>query len=205
LNVQLTIQELAAFTGGQFVSQADGVRCVTGAAAVSDAGEGDVTFFGNAKYLAALKSSKATVALVPLDFEEPIGPVALRVANPSLAFAQVMERFAPEPVVFTPGVHPTALVAPGVELGDGVSVQPYAVIEAGAKIGDRTLIGAHGYVGHDARIGSDCGPRHRGGTVPGRRPRDPSQRRGFGERRLWVRARGRQARENPADRDCSSR
>jgi UDP-3-O-[3-hydroxymyristoyl] glucosamine N-acyltransferase len=156
LNVQLTIQELAAFTGGQFVSQADGERCVTGAAAISDAGEGDVTFFGNAKYLAALKSSRATVALVPLDFEEPIGPVALRVANPSLAFAQVMERFAPAPVVFAPGVHPTALVAPGVELGEGVSVQPYAVIEAGAKIGDRTVIGAHGYVGHDARIGSDC-------------------------------------------------
>ncbi len=156
MSLQFTIQELAALTGGQFVSPSDGGLRVTGAAALSDAGEGDVTFFGNARYLPALKSSQATVALVPLEFDEPIGPVALRVSNPSLAFAQVMERFAPAPVVFAPGVHPSAVVAPGVELGEGVSVQPYAVIEPGAKIGARTVIGAHGYVGHDVSIGSDC-------------------------------------------------
>ncbi|MEO6787568.1 MAG: UDP-3-O-(3-hydroxymyristoyl)glucosamine N-acyltransferase [Chthoniobacteraceae bacterium] len=76
--------------------------------------------------------------------------------NPTLAFAKVIERFAPPPVRFAPGVHPTAVVALGVRLGEGVSVQPYAVIEEGACIGAGTVIGAQSYVGHEAQIGRDC-------------------------------------------------
>lgn len=142
--------------GGQFASHADGEKVIHGVAAISEAGEGDVTFFGNAKYLAALKKSQATAALVPMDFSEAIPSVAIRVANPSLAFAQLIERFKPAPVRFSPGVHPTAVIGRDVVLGSEVSIQPYVVIEDGAKIGDRTVVGAHGYVGHGAVVGDDC-------------------------------------------------
>ena len=152
----LTVQELAALVGGQFVSAADGAKPITGAAALADAGEGHCTFFGNAKYLSQLKASRATAALVPLDFHEPISPVAIRVENPSLAFARVLEIFAPEPAHFAPGVHPTAVVGRDVLLGENVSVQPFVVIEDGACIGANTVLGAHGYIGHGASIGTDC-------------------------------------------------
>ncbi len=154
--MQITVQDLAALVGGQFVSQECNAQFLRGAASAAEAAPGDVTFFANAKYLTALKSSRATVALVPLDFAEEIGPVAMRVANPSLAFGLVVERFAPAPVVYPAGVHPSAVIGAGVELGEGVSIQPFVVIEAGAKIGARTLIGAHGYVGHGAVLGADC-------------------------------------------------
>ena len=152
--MELTVQDLAALVGGQFVSGGD--ARITGAAAIADAGAGDVTFFGNAKYVAALKNCRATAVLVPPDFAESISPIAIRVPNPSLAFAKLLERLAPPPIIFAPGVHPTAVVAESVELGEGVSVQPNAVIESGAKIGANTVIGAGSYVGHDARIGADC-------------------------------------------------
>jgi UDP-3-O-[3-hydroxymyristoyl] glucosamine N-acyltransferase len=154
--VQITVSELAALVGGQCASQADGSRPITGLAAISEAGEGDVTFFGNAKYLPALKKCRATAALVPADFAEDAPPVAIRVENPSLAFAQLLERFKPTPVKFAPGVHPTAVIGAGVALGEGVSIQPFAVIEEGARIGAGTVVGAHGYVGHGASVGEDC-------------------------------------------------
>ncbi len=54
---------------------------------------------------------------------------------------------------YSHGIHPSAVVHPAAELGEGVSVGPLAVIEAGARIGAGTVIGPQTYVGADARIG----------------------------------------------------
>ena len=152
----ITVQELAALVGGQFALAADGAKTIRGGAAIAEAGEGDVTFFGNAKYLAALKSCRATAALVPLDFAEEIPPVAIRVENPSLSFSKLVEKFAPAPVTFPPGVHPSAVIGRDVTLGEGASVQPFVVIEDGVEIGAGSVIGAHGYIGHGAKVGTNC-------------------------------------------------
>jgi UDP-3-O-[3-hydroxymyristoyl] glucosamine N-acyltransferase len=154
--VEYTVHELAALVGGQFVSEADAGKKIVGAAAIADAGEGHITFFGNVKYLAQIKASRATAALVPLDFSETIPAVAIRVENPSLAFARLLEKFAPEPIRFPPGIHPTAVVGRDVVLGENVSIQPFVVIEDGVRIGANTVIGAHSYVGHEAHIGDNC-------------------------------------------------
>jgi UDP-3-O-[3-hydroxymyristoyl] glucosamine N-acyltransferase len=152
----MTVSELAALVGGQLASGADGSAKISGAAALAEALPGEVTFFGNPKYLLKLRASRATVALVPLAFAEEVPAACIRCENPTLAFSKVIERFAPPPVHFAPGVHPTAVVAPGVRLGAGVSIQPHAVIEAGASIGDGTVVGAHSYIGHEAQIGGGC-------------------------------------------------
>ena len=67
-----------------------------------------------------------------------------------------MLKFAPKPITFTPGIHPSAVVDSSVQLGDRVSIRPLAVIEAEAQIGDDTIIGAGSYVGHETIIGSTC-------------------------------------------------
>ena len=152
----ITIQELAALVGGQFFLPADGAKTIRGGAAIAEATEGDVTFFGNAKYLVALKTCRATAALVPLDFAGEIPPVAIHVENPSLAFAKLVEKFAPAPVTFPPGVHPSAVVGRDVSIGEGASIQPFVVIEDGATVGAGSVIGAHGYLGHEAKIGANC-------------------------------------------------
>ena len=154
--MEITVQELAALIGGQFAVHVDGAKKISGAAGLGDATEGQVTFFGNPKYLPQLKASRATAALVPLDFSEAIQPIAIRVENPSLAFSRLHEKFSPPPARFAPGVHPTAVIGSGVTLGEGVSIQPFTVIEDGVRIGARTFIGAHGYLGHDASLGEDC-------------------------------------------------
>ncbi len=154
--MEITVQELAELVGGRLDSIDDGNRVISGVAALAEAGEGDVTFFGNAKYLPVLKKCRGTAVLVPLEFSESVDPVLIRVENPSLAFSGVVARFAPAPVIYPAGVHPTVVLGEGVELGEGVSLQPYVVVESGARIGPRTVVGAHGHVGRGASIGSDC-------------------------------------------------
>ncbi len=53
------------------------------------------------------------------------------------------------------GIHPTAIVDPGAQLGDGVEVGPYAMIGPNVTIGDRTIVGPHAYIEKDTRIGRE--------------------------------------------------
>jgi UDP-3-O-[3-hydroxymyristoyl] glucosamine N-acyltransferase len=154
--VEITVSELAALVGGQLASGADGSVKISGAAAVAEALAGEVTFFGNPKYLPQLRASRATAALVPVGFAEAVPAICIRCENPTLAFSQAVVKFAPPPVCFPPGVHPTATIAPGVRLGESVSIQPHAVIEEGVSIGAGTVVGAHCYVGHEAQVGEGC-------------------------------------------------
>jgi UDP-3-O-[3-hydroxymyristoyl] glucosamine N-acyltransferase len=80
----------------------------------------------------------------------------IRVANPSLAFARLVELFAPEPPFFAPGVHPSAVVGEGVRIGEGASVQAFAVLEPGVEVGAGSVVGAHCYLGHESKVGEQC-------------------------------------------------
>jgi len=153
--VNITLAELAALTGGA-LENGDPAFLISGAAGVNEASATQVTFFGNARYLPALRQSLAAAAFVPLDFADDIPAARIRVANPSLAFAQALEKFAPPPITYPPGVHPTAVIAPDVTLGDSVSIQPYAVIDRGAAIGAGSIIGAHVYIGQESTLGPGC-------------------------------------------------
>lgn len=93
---------------------------------------------------------------MPLDFAEKIPAVKIKVANPSLAFAQILEKFAPPPVEYSPGIHPTAVIAEDVILGENVSIQPYAVVERGTRIGAGSFIGAHVFIGQGAVLSEGC-------------------------------------------------
>ncbi len=151
----ITLAELAALTAGR-IENGDPDRTISGAAALAEADAAQITFFGNPKYLPALKQTKAAAVFVPLDFTGEVAPALIKVPNPSLAFAQAVEKFAPPPIVYPPGIHPTAVIGEGVALGEGVAIQPYAVIERGASIGARCVIGAQVFIGQESTLGADC-------------------------------------------------
>jgi UDP-3-O-[3-hydroxymyristoyl] glucosamine N-acyltransferase len=152
--VTFNVKELAALSGGELVG--DPTLKISGAASLSEAEQGEITFFTDRKYIGWVRKTRASAIFVPPDFAEPINAAQIRVSNPTKAFEQVVLKFAPKPITFAPGIHPTAVVDPDAQLGDRVSIQPLAVIEAGAKIGEDTIIGAGSYVGHETVIGSAC-------------------------------------------------
>jgi UDP-3-O-[3-hydroxymyristoyl] glucosamine N-acyltransferase len=152
--VTLTLQELATTSGGKLAG--DPSLQITGAASLTEATPGEISFFANRKYIGLLRKTRASAVFVPPDFAEPITPAQIRVSNPTKAFEQVVLKFAPKPIAFAPGIHPTAVVNASVQLGQRVSIQPYAVIEAGTRIGDDTIVGAGSYIGHETTIGAAC-------------------------------------------------
>ncbi|MBO0696221.1 MAG: UDP-3-O-(3-hydroxymyristoyl)glucosamine N-acyltransferase [Verrucomicrobia bacterium] len=152
--MSLTLLELASMSGGEVVG--DPELKISGAASLAEATRGEISFFTNRKYIGLLRKTRASAVFVPPDFTEPLSAAQVRVSNPTKAFEQVVLKFAPKPICFEPGVHPSAIVGTGVRLGERVSIQPHAVIEAGSEIGDDTVIGAGSYVGHETIIGSAC-------------------------------------------------
>lgn len=55
----------------------------------------------------------------------------------------------------TTQIHPTAIVHPDAELGEGVEVGPFAIIDATVKIGDRTKVGPRVTIEGHTTLGSD--------------------------------------------------
>lgn len=53
------------------------------------------------------------------------------------------------------GIHPTAIIAPGAELGDGVEIGPYCTVGPGVRLGDRTRLHAHVVIDGDTVLGTD--------------------------------------------------
>ena len=151
--MDISIGEIAHLLKATVVGDATvRIRNVRG---VQDAEPGDLTFVIDPKYVTALATTRASAVLIRADISIETAIPQVRVANPREAFATLTQALAPPPIVFAPGVHATAVVAPDAVLGKNVSVQPYAVIEPGVTIGDNTIVGAHAYVGHGSTIGAD--------------------------------------------------
>jgi UDP-N-acetylglucosamine acyltransferase len=53
-------------------------------------------------------------------------------------------------------IHPTAIVDPKAEIGEGVDIGPYSVIEKGVLIDQETKIGPHVIIREGTRIGKRC-------------------------------------------------
>ncbi len=155
----LTLGDVMEAAGGRLVSGHAEVL-ITGVAALADAGPGEISFFGNPKYIGALRRSRAAAVLIPDGFDLPeeavsaLLPALIAVPNPTLAFARLVERFAPPPVQPAPGIAPTAVLGRDLAVGGGVSIGPYAVIEDGVQLGDGAVIGAHVYIGQESVIGA---------------------------------------------------
>ncbi len=70
----------------------------------------------------------------------------------------------------TTGVHPSAIIDPGAQLGEGVEVGPFSLIGAGVIVGDRTVIGPHVSLQGSATLGDDVRVGH--GSLIGCPPQD---------------------------------
>jgi acetyltransferase-like isoleucine patch superfamily enzyme len=55
-----------------------------------------------------------------------------------------------------PRIHPTALIEPGVRLGDGTAIWDHVHIRRGARIGRRCIVGEKSYIAYDVEIGDLC-------------------------------------------------
>ncbi len=114
---------------------------------------GDISFLNKSTYRDALTDSKASAVLLRADDAPFCAGVALVVNDPYLAYAKVAQWLDTTPQQ-PEGVHPSAIIADDVKLGNHVAIGPRVVIEAGVTIGDNAQIGAACYIGHNSHVGA---------------------------------------------------
>jgi len=151
----MRLRELAVLVGAEIETTTPDSE-ITGVASLQEARPGEITFFGNPRYLSQLRLSRASAVIVPIGFQEEISPVLLRVENPSVAFATVVAAFAPAEILPESGIHPSAVVHPKARIGANVSIGPLAIVSEGAEIGTGSAIGAGCFVGQEVKIGENC-------------------------------------------------
>jgi UDP-3-O-[3-hydroxymyristoyl] glucosamine N-acyltransferase len=150
-NCFMTLSEIAAKLGATLES-ADPDTEITGVAGIEEAAEGHITFVANPKYAANARTTAASAVIVSEDFPAS-GKALLRSKNPYLAFARAINLFY-DPPRYTPGVHPTAVIAPSATVGDNAHIGAYVVIDEEVEIGDNAVVLPHVVIYRGATIGN---------------------------------------------------
>ncbi|MBR1871158.1 MAG: UDP-3-O-(3-hydroxymyristoyl)glucosamine N-acyltransferase [Kiritimatiellae bacterium] len=123
-------------------------------AGLEEARAGEVSFCKDAKHAKLVAETKASAILLPRDWQSGAPCTIIRVGDPDTACMVAAELFAPPPPERAAGIHPTAIVAPGVKIGADVHIGAYTVIEAGAEIGDGAVIEAQVFIGERCKVGA---------------------------------------------------
>jgi UDP-3-O-[3-hydroxymyristoyl] glucosamine N-acyltransferase len=150
--MKVTLEAVARAIDGTVVG--DGSVEITGVAGIREAREGELTFLANPRYEPYLELTQASAVIVSENHRN-IGKPLIENPNPYLAYLKAVRLFAGEKERPRPGVHPSAVVAPGVSVPPDAYVGPHAVLEPGARLGARAVIHAGCYIGGNAVLGDE--------------------------------------------------
>lgn len=146
----MRLQEIASTVEGEV--QGEGDPDLTGVAPIDRADPSDLSFVATPKYLPYVGATRAGALLIAREHAADAGsadrPLVL-VDDVHRALARVLSALYPQPEL-EPGVHPSAVVEAGAQLGRDVRVEAGALIGPDALIGDRCRIGA------GSRVGPGC-------------------------------------------------
>ena len=146
-----TTAEIAKHIDGEVLGDASAT--LKGFAPADSAKAGDLTFAENDDFFVRAEKSAATAIIADKRFTST-KKIVIRVANARIAFAKVMALFFPERT-FAAGVHPTAVVAPGVQIDSTAHIGPHCVIGERVRIGARTVLQGGNFIGGDSKLGDD--------------------------------------------------
>ena len=154
-----------SFTAGEIlkivqptVTRGSTTVTVTGINGLDSATVDDLSFLGNQKYRSQVAGTRASVVLVPLNYEgEPRdNQLYVLVDKPSVSLGQLCSRIEqqlwPKPPA---GIHSSAVVAAGAKVSATATIGPQCIVESGAIIGEGAHLQAQVFVGSNARVGDN--------------------------------------------------
>lgn len=148
--MSVTLGQLATLLGAEL--HGDASIEVSRVANLETAGSGEISFLSDSKYQSFLAQTAASAVLVKAADLSVCQTNALVVKDPYVGFARVAQLLdsTPQPAL---DIHPTAIIAADVQLGQNVAIGPHAVIESGVVLGDGVAIGPGCFVGKNSRLG----------------------------------------------------
>jgi len=153
----MTVRDIAAAIRAKV--EGDPAVTIRRVAKIEEAGEADISFLANPKYLRHLETTRAaavivSAGLVPPPRTDGARPVYLRVDDPYASFLKVLLLFNPPEDPLPPGIHPAAVVDPTAQLGADVRIGPLAVVGERCRIADGARIMAGTLLGRDVSVGA---------------------------------------------------
>ena len=153
--MKFTAAQIAHLLGGTVEGNPE--VSVAGLAKIEEGTPGTLTFLANPKYVPFIYSTGASIAIVGNDFvpDQPL-PAELtlvRVSDAYGSFAKLLEAYN-QLRLPKPGIDPTAIIAEGATLGEGVYVGAHSYIGQGARIGDGVMIYPSSFIGDQVKIGA---------------------------------------------------
>lgn len=151
------LRDLAEYVGGRIIGD-DSVK-ISRVSPIEEAGTGDITFLANPRYARFISASKASAIIVAPQLvaseRAQTGQGFLEVAQPYVAFAKILQLFAPG-AEYRREIAPSAHIDPTAKLGHDVSAYPNVYIGKSVLIGDRSVLLPGVFLGDRVEIGNDC-------------------------------------------------
>ena len=146
-----TTGEIASFLSGELIGDSEAI--IENIKGIDEAGQGDLTFIANSKYLKSLETTNASAILVSHGNMRTDKNLIV-VKDPYIAFGMVLDLFYPEdhdpPVISKDAyIEDGASIAPDVIIYPGVYIGRGAKIERGATLHPGVIIGRHAIIGED--------------------------------------------------------
>ncbi len=135
----MKLGELASKLGAEL--RGDAEMEVTGVKGLEEAGPTEITFVANPRYASLARTTKAAAVIVDPDFQQ-IDAATLRIKNPYFAFSRALALFY-QPPIYSPGIHPTAVIDPTAEIGEAAHIGAYVVVGSRVKLGPHATLLPH--------------------------------------------------------------
>ena len=147
------LKELAEHVGGVIVGD-ENIEII-GAATLTEACPGDISFLANPKYEKEMRSTAASAVVVGPDVTNTQHAL-IRCGDPYYAFMQIVVLLHGYREHEKVGISERASVAESAQIGENVDIHDFVVISSDVEIGANSRIYPNCTIGPGTRIGRDC-------------------------------------------------
>lgn len=161
--INVYASELARFLGVDLIG--DDIL-INRLASFDNPGTGTLSFLNRSVSAEQLAMSPGSVVITLEENADVLvsrGFTVIPSVYPKYDAARIANSYLPPPPA--PGIHPSAVIGPNVEIGNDVAIGPGCVLDGNIRLGDACILGANISLLHDVTIGS--GTTIRNGTVIG--------------------------------------
>ena len=150
-----TVKEINSLLNGELIGNcSDNIYAPE---QIENAVKGNITFIGNSKYARLWEKSNASIAIVydGIKIIPGEGKAFIKVKNPDLAMAVLLEAFEPEAPFFETDIHETAVIHKSVKLGKGCKIGANSFIGKNVVLGDDVIIYPNVSIFDNTTIGNE--------------------------------------------------
>ncbi|MCG1036992.1 UDP-3-O-(3-hydroxymyristoyl)glucosamine N-acyltransferase [Polaribacter sargassicola] len=150
-----SVEEISSLVNGELIGTC--TEKIFAPEQIEKADKGQITFIGNSKYTRLWQKSNASAAIVfeSIKILPEEGKAFIKVKNPDLAMAILLEAFEPESPYFETDVHPTAVIDKTVKLGKGCKIGANTYLGKNVVLADNVTIYSNVSIFDDTVIGNN--------------------------------------------------